>query len=58
STTLTLAGVGLASAAVFAAVDLLGNIIIKHVWEKTTDSTAARVVEFEPLDTEEVLEEC
>nr|QHD57638.1 polyprotein [Hepacivirus myodae] len=58
STTVTLAGVGLASAAVFAAVDLLGNIIIKRVWEKTSDSTAARVVEFEPLDTEEVLEEC
>nr|ATP66832.1 polyprotein [Rodent hepacvirus] len=58
SATVTLAGVGLAAAAVFAAVDLLGNIVIRQTWEKTTDSTAARVVTPELDDPTEALEEC
>nr|UZS78497.1 polyprotein [Rodent hepacivirus] len=57
-TLVTLAGVGLATAAVFTAVDMLGNITIRRVMEITTDSTAARVAECAPDDITEQLEEC
>nr|UZS78508.1 polyprotein [Rodent hepacivirus] len=57
STLLTLAGVGLASACVFTAVDMLGSIVIKRSFTLTSDSTAAKV-ELPPEDITEQLEEC
>nr|UVC43329.1 polyprotein [Rhizomys pruinosus hepacivirus] len=54
----TLAGVGLAAAAVFTAIDLLGNVCVKRVYTFTTDSSAARVITPGEPDPTEALEEC
>nr|UPY91083.1 polyprotein [Rodent hepacivirus] len=58
STGLTLAGVGLAAAAVIAAVDLLGHCCIKQAFKLTEDSSAARVIPPGDADPTEQLEEC
>nr|YP_009709877.1 nonstructural protein NS4A [Hepacivirus P] len=58
STTITLAGVGLAVAATYVAIDSFGNIVIKRCFEVTTDSTAS--LASQPIDDPLTsgLEEC
>nr|AWX50237.1 polyprotein [Rodent hepacivirus] len=58
STGMTVAGVGLAVAAVFAAADMLGHIHIKQAFKITEDTSAARVVPLPETDASEQLEEC
>ncbi|UJY53963.1 polyprotein [Gerbil hepacivirus] len=57
STLLTLAGVGLASACVITAVDMLGSIVVKRCFSLTSDTTAA-TLQLPPEDITEQLEEC
>nr|UZS78521.1 polyprotein [Rodent hepacivirus] len=54
---ITLAGVGLATACVMTAVDMLGNVVLKRSFALTDDTTASKV-QLPPEDVTEQLEEC